>query len=184
MEFLPTAYWVMAIIGTVVTLILLFVGGDHDFGHGDVEVGHVEVEAHDLDHAGEGPGPISLRTILAFMGGWGWGGLIGWNTFGWGVLSAPFGLAVGLLMAMIIFRFSRFLYNQEATSTVSGADMVGHEGVVLTGIPANGTGEIRVYAGGMPLKTLARSESADPIAEGQRIIVVEELGGTLVVRPN
>ena len=87
-------------------------------------------------------------------------------------------------MAVIVFRFSRFLYNQEATSTVSGADIVGREGVVLTGIPPNGTGEIRVYAGGLPLKTLARSESGEAIAEGQRIIVVEELGGTLVVRPS
>jgi membrane protein implicated in regulation of membrane protease activity len=185
MEFLPLAYWVMAIIGTLVTLLLLFVGADHDFGHGDMEVGHeVELEHGHIDHAAEGPGPISLRTILAFMGGWGWGGLIGWNTFGWGLLSAPFGLAVGLVMAIIIFRFSRFLYNQEATSTVSGADMVGHEGVVMTAIPAHGTGEIRVYAGGMPLKSLARSESGEAIADGQRIIVVEELGGTLVVRPS
>jgi membrane protein implicated in regulation of membrane protease activity len=184
MEFLPTAYWAMAIIGTLVTLILLFVGGDHDLGHGGLEVGHGEAGGHEVDHAGEGPGPISVRTILAFMGGWGWGGLLGYNSFGWGILSAPFGLAIGLLMATIVFRFSRFLHNQEATSTVSSADLIGREGVVLTGIPANGTGEIRIYAGGMPLKSLARSESGEPVAEGQRIIVVEELGGTLVVRPN
>jgi len=189
MEFLPTAYWVMAIIGTLVTLILLFVGGDQDFGHGAMDVGHGEIghgEAggHGLDHADDGPGPISVRTILAFMGGWGWGGLLGWNSFGWGLLSAPFGLAVGLVMAVIIFRFSRFLHNQEATSTVSAADLVGHEGVVMTALPAHGTGEIRIYAGGMPLKTLARSESGEAIAEGQSIIVVEELGGTLLVRPS
>lgn len=191
MEFLPTAYWVMAIVGTAVTLVLLFVGGGHDLGHGGMEVGHGDVGHGDVghhdgasQHGDEGPGPISIRTVLAFMGGWGWGGLIGWDVFKWGILSAPFGLVVGLIMATIVFRFSRFLFNQEATSTISGADVVGREGVVLTAIAPNGTGEIRVYAGGVPLKCLARAESDEGIGEGQRIIVVEELGGTLVVRPN
>lgn len=185
MALLPTIYWVMGIVGTLVTIVLLLLGG-HDIGIGhDVEIGHVDVgHGHELGHGhgDEGPGPISLRTILASMGGWGWGGLIGWDVFNWGVLSAPFGMLVGLAMATIVFRFSRFLYSQEATSTISEAQLVGAEGVVLTAIPARGAGEIRLYAAGTPLKCLARSENGEPIAEGQRIIVVEELGGTLVVR--
>lgn len=183
MEILPTIYWVMAIVGTVITIVLLFLGG-HDFevGHG-VEVGHDFGHA-DGGHMDEGPGPISLRTILAFMGGWGWGGLIGWDVFNWGVLSLPFGLVVGLAMAMIIFRFSRFLYRQEATSTVAASQLIGQEGVVITAIPEHSTGEVRVYAQGMPLKALARAEDNQAIASGERIIVVEELGGTFVVRPS
>lgn len=190
MEFLPTAYWVMALVGTIVTLILLFVGGDHDFAHGfgghDIGVGHADLHGggHDAGHQDEGPGPISLRTMLAFIGGWGWGGLIGWDVFRWGLFSAPFGLAVGLLMAMIIFRFTRFLYCQEATSTITAAHLIGQEGVVITAIPAGGTGEIRVHAQGVPLKSLARAEGEEAIADGQRITIVEELGGTMIVRPS
>ena len=198
MAILPTVYWMMALVGTLTTILMLFLGHGAGGGH-DAGVGH-GLEHGGLGHGGEahggaghahadqgrdeGPGPISLRTILAFTGGWGWGGLIGWDVLRWGVLSVPFGLAIGLVMAIIIFRFSRFLYNQEATSTISEAQLVGGEGVVLTSIPAHGLGEIRLYAQGMPLKTLARAENDEPIGEGQRIIVVEELGGTLIVRPS
>ncbi|MEN6642508.1 MAG: NfeD family protein [Armatimonadia bacterium] len=189
MELLPTIYWSMAIGGTLITLILLLLGGGHDFGHGGLEAGHVidlhgHVDAgHSAEgHQSEGPGYISLRTILGFIGGWGWGGLIGYDMLKWGIFSAPFGAAVGLLIAIIVFRFSRFLYNQEATSTISTMHLIGQEGVVLTTIPQNGVGEIRIYARGVPLKALARAEGSEPLAEGCRVIVTEELGGTLVVR--
>jgi len=183
MELLHTIYWSMAIGGTVITLILLLLGGDHDFAHGEVDLGHdVSLHADATHDASAGPGYISLRTILGFIGGWGWGGLIGYDMLKWGVFSAPFGAAVGLLIAIIVFRFSRFLYNQEATSTVSTQHLIGQEGVVLTTIPAGGMGEIRVYARGVPLKVLARAEGSEPITEGSRVTVIEELGGTLVVR--
>lgn len=210
MEILPNIYWIMALAGTIMTILMLFLGHGHGLEHGGLGhgldhgglghggLGHGGI-GHGVGHGGghaeaghgqtdqgrdEGPGPISIRTILAFTGGWGWGGLIGYDVLKWGVFSAPFGLAVGFLMAVIIFRFTRFLYMQEATSTVSEVELVGSEGVVLTAIPPTGAGEIRLYARGTPLKCLARSEGGERIEAGRSITVVEEIGGTLVVRPS
>jgi membrane protein implicated in regulation of membrane protease activity len=171
-------YWAMAGGGTALVAVLLFLGTDHDLGHAmDV------ADDGGLDHGhGEGPGPISLRTILAFIGGWGWGGLIGLDGLGWGLLSIPFGSAIGLVLAAIVFQFMRLLYTQEATSTISASQMVGQSGVVLTAIPSGGTGEVRVNVRGTAIKCLARSAETEEIASGESIMVVEEVGGTLVVR--
>ncbi len=178
MDSLHVIYWSMAGVGTVVMVGLLVLGMDHDidFG-GDVDVG---ADAG-FDMAHDGPGPVGLKTILAFTAGWGWGGLIGLD-LGWGLLSLPFGMIVGLGLAAVVLYFMRFLYAQEATSTVGVAHMIGQEGVVLTTIPSGGTGEIRLNVRGTSLKCLARSDSEEAIPAGATISVVEEVGGTLVVR--
>ena len=164
---------------------LLVLGMDHDFDFGgDVDVGaDVAFDmAHEVGGAHDGPGPVGLKTILAFTAGWGWGGLIGLDSLGWGLLSLPFGMLVGLALAAVVFYFMRFLYAQEATSTVGVAHMVGQQGVALTAIPSGGTGEVHLNVRGTSLKCLARSESAEAIPAGATISVVEEVGGTLVVR--
>lgn len=179
MDSLHVIYWSMAGVGTVVLVGLLVLGVDHDFDFGgDVGVG--ADAAFDIAH--DGPGPLGLKTIMAFSAGWGWGGLIGLDTFGWELLSLPFGMLVGLALAAVVFYFMRFLSAQEATSTVGVAHMVGQEGVVLTAIPSGGTGEIRLNVRGTSLKCLARSESEEAVPAGATISVVEEVGGTLVVR--
>jgi len=181
-------YWSMAGVGTLVVVVLLILGLDHDFDFGgDVDVGFdtdVALDmAHDLAVAHEGPSPLGLKTIMAFVGGWGWGGLIGLDALKWGVFSLPFGMAVGLALAAVVFYFMRFLYAQEATSTIGVAHMVGQPGVVLTTIPSGGTGEIRLNVQGTSLKCLARSESEEAVPAGATVSVVEEVGGTLLVRP-
>jgi membrane protein implicated in regulation of membrane protease activity len=92
-------------------------------------------------------------------------------------------MAVGLFMAACVFYFMKFLYAQEATSTVGEAHLVGQEGVVLTSIPAGGTGEVRMNVRGTTIKSLARAESGEEVAAGATVRVVQEVGGTLVVRP-
>ena len=101
-ETLRILYWVMAGVGTLIVVALLVLGGDYDVDH-DVAVDFdhdVDFAAdHDIHlehgaHAGDteaGPGPVSLRTIMAFVGGWGWGGLIGLDGMGLGIMSLFFG---------------------------------------------------------------------------------------------
>ena len=184
-ETLRILYWVMAGVGTFIVVALLVLGGDYDVDHdADIAFDH-DVHLEHAGHAGEaegGPGPVSLRTIMAFVGGWGWGGLIGIDGMGWGMMSLPFGAAMGFVLAVAVFQFMKFLHAQEATSTVGIAHMVGQDGVVLTSIPPGGTGEVRINVRGTTIKSLARSDSSEEVVAGSSIRVVEEIGGTLVVR--
>ena len=197
-EFLRLCYWVMGAVGTLVVIALLVLGADSDIDadtdvdvghdldlghdidlHGDTDLGH----AHDIAEAQGAPGPVSIRTGMAFMGGWGWGGLIGLDGFGWKLLSLPFGALVGFAMAAIVFYFMRFLFAQEATSTVSAAHLIGQSGVVLTAIPVGGMGEVRINVRGTAVKSLARaSDPESEVVAGATVRVVEQVGGTLVVR--
>jgi len=87
-----------------------------------------------------------------------------------------------LVLAVAVFQFMKFLHAQEATSTVGIAHMMGQDGVVLTTIPPGGTGEVRISVRGTTIKSLARSDSSEEVVAGSSIRVVEEIGGTLVVR--
>lgn len=183
MDTLHIIYWSMAGVGTLVVVALLILGLDHDIDFGlDADVDVALDAAHDLAGIHEGPSPLGLKTMMAFIGGWGWGGLIGLDTLKWGLFSLPFGMAVGFALAAVVFYFMRFLYHQEATSTVGIAHMVGQEGVVLTAIPPRGTGEVRLNVRGTSIKCLARSESEEVVPAGATVSVVEEVGGTLLVR--
>ena len=185
MDSLHIIYWSMAGVGTLLTLAMLVLGAGHDIGGGvHLEIGHdLSVgQGHDLGHGDGGPSVFSLTVIMAFVGGWGWGGLIGVDAFHWGPLSLPGGMAVGLFMAACVFYSMKFLYAQEATSTVGEAHLVGQEGVVLTSIPAGGTGEVRMNVRGTTIKCLARSESGEEVPAGATVRVAQEIGGTLVVR--
>lgn len=186
MDALHIIYWSMAGAGTLLTLGLLILGAEHEIGGGDIHVdfGHdVGIgEGHALGEGQGGPSVLSLTVIMAFVGGWGWGGLIGLDALHWGLFSLPSGLAVGFVMGLAVFSFMKFLYGQEATSTVGEAHLVGQEGVVLTTIPPGGTGEVRMNVRGTTIKCLARAESGDEIAAGTTVRAVQEVGGTLLVR--
>ncbi len=191
-EFLRLCYWVMGGVGTLVVIALLVFGAEHDFGHdADIDIGHdIDLHAegdlghgHDMGEGEGGPSPVSIRTMMAFLGGWGWGGLIGLDGLSWGVMSLPFGALVGFAMALAVYYFMRFLHQQEATSTIGIAHLIGQDGVVLTAIPAGGMGEVRVNVRGTAVKSLARVSNPDEhVAAGATVRVVEQIGSTLIVR--
>ena len=64
-------------------------------------------------------------------------------------------------------------------ATPTRSDLVGRLGVVVTTIPAEGYGEVRITIGGQPVKLNARSDK--PVAMGARIFVVEAPTDTSVV---
>ena len=69
--------------------------------------------------------------------------------------------------------------NIPTDATPTDADLVGVLGVVVTPIPAQGYGEVRVTLGGQPVKVSARADS--PIPLGTQIMVISALSDTSVV---
>jgi membrane protein implicated in regulation of membrane protease activity len=148
----------------------IFGGGEG----GDVDVGG--------DSGAEGPSPLSLRNLMAFLTAFGASGMIT-SAYGWDTLaSSLFAVIPGTGLAFVAYRFMRALYGQESSSVVEVARLVGSTGVVEVGLPQGGVGRVMLSTGGGGRSSfLARSEDGAPISTGESVVVKSTLGSDLVV---
>jgi membrane protein implicated in regulation of membrane protease activity len=177
----------IASVGVLLLLISALFGGhhighDHDFhghegGH-DHELHHGDASHHLDEHA---PSPFSTQVISLFLVGFGAAGVIasngGFGTIGSCALSVLAGLCTGALG----FRFIKFLWGQQASSTVSTEDLVGKSGTVITTIPFSGIGEISLTVKGQLLHLMAREIGDDEVDEGTDVFVVEMRDDVVIV---
>ncbi|MET7748075.1 hypothetical protein [Micromonospora sp. NPDC005367] len=128
-------------------------------------------------------GPVSLETVAGFAGAFGFGAaivneLVGGRTTG-AVASATIGGALAAVpVAWVAARLGRAARRMRTDATPTRNDLVGAVGLVVTPVPVNGYGEVRIRLAGQPVKLNARADRA--IAVGTRIFVVEALSETSV----
>lgn len=175
-------------------LVLSLVGGHLHIGHvhlghaGHLHLGHLGHVGHVGHVGGAAPGDVhaaggrsfgfelTLPAIAGFLGAFGFGGAIVAALLGTGgplawVLAGVVGLSVGVPAAWLADRAMRAAINMPTDATLTSADLVGATGVVITPVPAQGYGEVRLEVAGQPLKFNARA--AEPLARGTRIFVIE-----------
>ncbi len=170
---------------SLLLLVLSLVGGGHlHVGHlhlGHVHLGHV-------GHGGGGHGPggggghdLSLPVITGFIGAFGFGGAIaaellpGHNP----LLASGVGLLAAVPTAWGAGRLMNAAINMSTDATLTSGDLVGAMGVVISPVPADGFGEVRLTVGGQPMKFNARS--AEPLALGTHVFVIEVPSPTSVL---
>lgn len=140
----------------------------------------------DLLHLGglDADGPFSFPAIAAFIGGVGFAGAAASAllpidddaTRGW--LSGGIGVLAALPLAWFAVRLSRGLMNMSTDRTLTDDDLAGALGTVITRIPADGFGEVRIRISGQDIKYSARSGTE--LARGAQIFVVRPLSSTAV----
>jgi membrane protein implicated in regulation of membrane protease activity len=157
--------------------------GDLFGGLADHEV-HVGGHEIGLGHDGEvsvGPPMLSVRSLAAFLTGFGVIGYImtslGWSPY-WAALP---GLGSGLVMFFASWGITAALWKQQASSNYSPVEMVGQYAEVITPIPAGGLGEVALTVRGSSARYAARSKDAKPVPSGARVKIVELLGTTAIV---
>lgn len=155
------------------------IGDQLDFG-GDMEAGDAGDAASD-GTGDEGPSPLSLRNLMAFLTAYGASGLIT-SAYGWSTLaSSLFGLLPGLALAFIAFKFMQALYGQQSSSVLEVASLVGRTGVIDLAIPQSGLGRVTVNTASGQSTFIARSEGGAPIPTGERVVIKGSLGSDLIV---
>lgn len=178
-------YYAIAIGATVLlvaqTLLLLIGGADELADAGDF----------DMDDASEHPSGIhvlSTRTIVAFLFGSGWTGVI----VSAGRLAQPETTAlgavtVGVLFAGVLFYLMRLLYSlRDSGGALDYQNAVGEVGTVYLPIPAGmaGSGRIQVVVQGRLKVIQALTHHRERIENRARVRVVDLLDdNTLVVEP-
>jgi hypothetical protein len=159
-------FLVIGAIGVVLLAASLLIGDLLHIGHPDAD------------------GPFSVPAIAAFVGAFGFGGAIaasltGGSSFAAVVVALIAGMGVALPTAWGTMLLARAANRMRTDATPTRADLVGRLGVVVTPIPAEGYGEVRIILGGQPVKLNARADQ--PVAMGARIFVVEAPTDTSVV---
>lgn len=158
-----TLFVVIGVIGIVVVLASILLG--------DVVDG-----LFDLDMLG---GDLfSLAGVAAFLGAFGFGGVISLALLNVTWIAVVVGFVAGILASWGAASFTRWLKRSEAHSTFKSRSMVGSTARVITDIPAGGFGEVRVLGSGQSRKRAARSDL--PISAGTEVWISAIVSPTAV----
>jgi membrane protein implicated in regulation of membrane protease activity len=165
MDSVTTAFLVIGGLGLVVLAVSLVVGDIAHFGHPDAD------------------GPFSLPAVAGFVGAFGFvGAIAGYLTTAGTPIRVAVAAGAGLLAAIptawLAIRLSRAAMNMRTDATPTQADLVGTLGVVVTPIPEQGYGEVRVMLAGAPVKVNAKADR--PLPLGARVFVIEAPSSTSV----
>jgi membrane protein implicated in regulation of membrane protease activity len=153
-----------------VTLAFLVVGG---VGVGVLAVSLLVGDLLGIGHPDAG-GPFSLPAVAGFVGAFGFAGAIADVLVPGDTTGLVAGLLAGLFAAVptawLTVRLSRWAMAMRTDPTPTTADLLGRRGVVLTPIPTDGYGEVRVTLAGQPVKLYARADR--PLPRGAHVFVV------------
>lgn len=159
-QYVMTTYWVLAIAGSILfALTLLFAL----MGAGGLDDADFDADsAAPLEHPDTGMLDfklLSVRSVLAFMTVFGWGGVL-WGHSGWkGFLLAFFcGLFTMVMTAYLVYLVMKL----QGDANVKKEDFIGKEATVYITVPGgeNGEGKVTVSIGGATheLKAVAEEE--------------------------
>ncbi|MBL8231358.1 MAG: hypothetical protein JNL98_22885 [Bryobacterales bacterium] len=137
---------------------------------------------HDVDHdTGGGPTFFSPRVMSVFIAGFGAAGAIATAYGASTMVASGIGFASGIGLASVILMFAKFLFGQQATTSVGSTDVLGQVARVVVGIPKDGVGQVRCTVGESLVDRIARSKDGSPIPENSSVKVEEVLGEIVIV---
>lgn len=154
-----------------VQILMMIFGFDMDFDS-DIDV-----------DAGDGGGFLSVRSLTAFFGGFGWAGLAA-RQAGWGGTES---ILLGVGVGVGFFVIAGFLFVQARKLTSSGnvdyGTSLGATGSVYLKIPAGrtGRGKVEVNASGRVSIVGALTDDETDIASNTRIRIIEVIDSSTVL---
>jgi membrane protein implicated in regulation of membrane protease activity len=175
---------------SLLLLVLSLAGGHAHLGHlhlGHLHVGHLHVGHLHVGHAGAHPSSgieLTLPAIAGFLGAFGFGGAIAaalWSGHGAGtaLLACVIGLVAAVPAGWAGGRLMRAAMDMNTDGTLQSSDLIGATGVVIAPVPADGYGAVHLSAAGQQIRFNARS--AEPLAPGTRVLVIEVPTSTSVL---
>lgn len=123
-------------------------------------------------------GPFSTAAIAAFLGAFGFGAAIAYSLIPVVLIAVVVGVVAALPLAWLAIRLTRAVMHMRTDPTLTKDHLVGATGTVVSPIPVDGYGEVRVLVAGQQMKFNARADKALPL--GAEIFVIGALSETSV----
>ena len=170
-----------SILGVQTVLALFGIGEHGQMPELDVDADiDADVADFDGDHPGDGDGDdglgvLSIRTITAFLVGFGWIGAAclssGMGTFPTLLIAG----AVGFILMLTVFWTMRFFWNMQEEGTLDYHNAIGRTATVYLPIPANGTGpgQVEVMIQGRLQVIPAFTSKPDRIENRASVLVID-----------
>lgn len=179
-------YWVIALITSlvfVVQMVLTFIGigdadADADFG-GDTDIS----DGSTLD-AGGAMQLFTMRNIINFLLGLGWGGVCLYSVIPNAVVLSIAAILVGVAFVYVFILIYRQMRRFEKNGAFNIKECVGHTVDVYLTIPArrSGSGKVQVSFYGSVQELAALTDLDSPIRSGAKVRIIEIVdGGTVLV---
>ena len=173
------AYWVMAGVASIVFIIqavMTFVGFDADTD--------MDASGGDSDFDSEGFHLISVKTIICFLLGFGWTGVLFWDDIESPWLLALLATLIGFAFMSLIAYLLFLVMKLDKDNSFRIEQTIGQKGEVYLTIPAGGnqTGKVMVSVNGSMHELEAKTNDAEKIPTGEMVrITGVEAGNVLVV---
>lgn len=160
-------YWIAALVATVIFVIQAFVtflGFDSD----------LDFDGGDMSFDADGFHLISIKTIVCFVLGFSWTGVLFYHHVASPVVLGLLAVGVGVLFMLLLALLLRQMTKLTRNNTFHSVSAVGLVGEVYLRIPAaeQDTGKVLVSVEGSLHELLALTNEADPIPTGTRVRIV------------
>ncbi|MBN2007478.1 MAG: hypothetical protein JXA21_29300 [Anaerolineae bacterium] len=181
-------FYFIAILSSFVLVIQIilnfigFAGGDFDLdGVPDSLETPADLDVPDTD--GD-IGPFSVRTILAFLVGLGWGGVAASASGASPFLAVIVGVFFGTLFMTIVFFLMRWMMRLSVSGNINIQNAAGQTGTVYIPIPAEGSGngQVQIIIQGRLRELPAITDGGQSLSTGTHIKVIDINNDILVVR--
>ncbi|MGE0128782.1 MAG: hypothetical protein AB7U82_11945 [Blastocatellales bacterium] len=169
-----TIFLILTAAGFIFLLASLLLGDLFD---------HLGLGVLSADAGTDSVGLLDSRVISIFLTAFGAFGAI-WMSVGFGVVfSSLIGLAGGIVLGGLAFYFGKFLYHQQASSSISAPQLVGRIAEVTVTIQPGNLGQISCRVGEERVEKLARVRSDIVIKPGAVVLIEEVSDDAVIVSP-
>lgn len=187
-ESMPTSlqvYWIMAAISSVIFIIqaiMTFIGFDSDADMELADAPDAIPESGDADFDADGFHLISVKSIISFILGFGWTGVLFYDTFEnpmWlGLLAFVVGLIFMSVIAFLLFQMKKL----DRDNTFRIEKVIGMNAEVYLRIPAarKDTGKVNVSLHGS-MHELEALTDGEEIPTGGKVRIISKVDGETVI---
>lgn len=175
-------FWIIAICASLVFIIqtiMTFVGLGTD---ADVDAGPMDGSVDSVED-GSLSGVFSFRNLINFLLGYGWAGVLLFDSIEKGLLLQLVAIAVGLLFVMAFVLMFRQVMKLSHDGSFKMNEAVGLKADVYLRIPAarSGRGKVQVSVKGSVHEIDAVTDRAEEIPTGGQVEILEVLGDDLLL---
>ena len=184
-------FYIVAFASTLVLVIMLllniigFSHGDSDFStvgdHDITPLGGDHLAAHD-----PGLSWLSVRTLIAFLAGFGWGGVAVWEATGNTALTIIAATVIGVVFMFIVFWLMNAIFKLRDAGNIDFANAIGKVATVYITIPPKreSAGQVQVTVQGRLREASAMTDYEERLAPGTKVVITKQLdANTFIVQP-